>query len=716
MKKALLWLSLFVCAAVGVALIGCGGDDAGGNKPEKPLAELEYELQDDGTYAVSVGNAGQSEVITVPSTYEGKAVTAVAENGFSAAEKLTAIELPSAVVKISAHAFDGCKNLKTLKIDGQSVPMFVFNKKYSAPIDGVDVGEYAFSDTAFMSVDIADSDKTTDDTLVNCTVKNRFEGATTVTVTSALNASAEKTVNTIAADEAQKSLDFGTYGLFKDIDVSVTTADGDITISGASGVGVTATKYNFAHLNASYPVLVFSLKLKEITNGGTIPTFVLLDRIKQYDWNALTYNMKPYPFVDRTAATTVSLFHQARSALKDYIGELYALNPDSHFTLYCVDNYGDLILETMIANGIPEDKWNAVMLSDGQGTSVVISRMYSIDNASVRYESMKDEWASLKETIAESGEFSTQAVSDAVMYNSGSPFEVLKNYAYVIAREQSNVEWWVNRLRAGENLKTVNDAVGGKEFVEELLTHVQQMYTNNLLSALDETAQAQFKTLYKFSENMFDAAKENNKEVVVILGTSWSGERGNLYEYIKLLVELYGTEKYEYYYKGHPGYPTSQYTERQEYFDELESEGYVIHELENAIAAEIILFYNPEVNMAGYSTSTFDSVTEATNDKALLLFGSKASFETTNYKEFFDVFASKLDVSSAGSQFNGIEFDENETYFLLEYNNTEKYPNQTANYAKHEIAIYSVSDKRIKYYKYDGAVYNEVGADGTPIE
>ncbi len=729
MKKKLLLVFLFVCLAACLALVGCGDDKPEKKPAEKPAEKyvemtteqgtvLSYTLQTDDTYAVAIKEIDAETEITVPSSVGKTAVTAVAENGFSAATNITSVTLPSSVAKISAHAFDGCAKLDTLKIgeSAEKVNFFVFNGKYTSEIDGVSVGEYAFDNTAFMSVDIADSDKTTDDTLVKCTVKNRFAGAADVTVSSALNGNVEKKQNTVSANETEKTLDFGTYGLFKDIDVAVKTAGGDLKIENASGVAVTATRYNFAHLNASYPVLVFTLKLKEFTENGEIPTFVLLERSQQYDWNSLPYNVKPYPFLTKAEATSGGgHFHVQRAPLKAYIKELYELNPESHFTLFCVDNYGEIILEQFTANNIPEKNWNAVLLSDGNGTAANINYTFGIDDPETRYASMKTEYENLKTELAASGEFNATKIGQDMEFGSRNPFSVISRYAYVIAREQANVEWYVNRLRPTENLNAVNNAQGGAEFITELRTHVHEVYTNNLLAALGQDEQETFKKLYKFNENMFDDAVNNEKEAVIILGTSWGGENGNLYENIKLLVELYGTEKYEYYYKGHPGYPTSQYTGRQEYFKALADEGYVIHELENAIAAEIILFYNPEVNMAGYKTSTFDSVTEDTHDKALLLFGSKASFAEAPYRDYFDVFASKLNVAADKDKYGGITFDENERYFLLEYNNTEKYANQTANYAKHEIAIYTVSSKQIKYYKKNGDVYAEVTADGASI-
>ena len=253
-------------------------------------------------------------------------------------------------------------------------------------------------------------------------------------------------------------------------------------------------------------------------------------------------------------------------------------------------------------------------------------------------------------------------------------------------------------------------------FAEEIRASTTEYYTNNLLADLDETEQTAFLSLYKFNDEMFNVAEQEGKEVIVILGTSWNGENGNLYEYIRMTIELYGTEHYVYYYKGHPGYPTSQYTGRQEYFDRLAEEGYEIYELDNAIAAEIILFFNPEVNVAGYSTSTFDSLDASSEPEALVIFGQREGTFTQNYKDLFDVYVS-VATEDVIKEFEGkgIEFEEGHAYFLLEYNNTPEYSNQTENYAKHEIAIYDATTNSFSYYKLTDGVYVQVNADGSQI-
>ena len=66
------------------------------------------------TYMVSVGTAITATDIVIPATYKGKAVTCIAEEGFTAAEKLVNISIPASVKKIGDNAFVDCTKLESV--------------------------------------------------------------------------------------------------------------------------------------------------------------------------------------------------------------------------------------------------------------------------------------------------------------------------------------------------------------------------------------------------------------------------------------------------------------------------------------------------------------------------------------------------------------------------------------------------------------------------
>ncbi len=79
-----------------------------------------------------------------------------------------------------------------------------------------------------------------------------------------------------------------------------------------------------------------------------------------------------------------------------------------------------------------------------------------------------------------------------------------------------------------------------------------------------------------------------------------------------------------------------------------------------------------------------------------------------------DVYISRL--NAGAGDYSGITLDVSRQYYLLEYNNTAQYQNQTDNYSKHEIALFDSTEGKIHYYKLSSSsVYQEVQADGSAL-
>ena len=76
---------------------------------------LTYELLENDTYAVTGAIASISN-LTIPSSYNGKAVTEISEYAFMNEVSLRTVTIPDGVVKICSFAFYKCTNLKTVSI------------------------------------------------------------------------------------------------------------------------------------------------------------------------------------------------------------------------------------------------------------------------------------------------------------------------------------------------------------------------------------------------------------------------------------------------------------------------------------------------------------------------------------------------------------------------------------------------------------------------
>ena len=121
--------------------------------------ELDFYLQDDGTYMVAVGNAKYLSNIVIPETYNGKAVTGIAKNGFEACDKLVSIAIPDSVTSIGNDAFYGCSSLTSITIP-DSVTSIGYQAFYGCsslasitiPDSVTSIGDYGFVNCSSLTI------------------------------------------------------------------------------------------------------------------------------------------------------------------------------------------------------------------------------------------------------------------------------------------------------------------------------------------------------------------------------------------------------------------------------------------------------------------------------------------------------------------------------------------------------------------------------------
>ena len=77
--------------------------------------KIPFELNEEGTAYTFLGIADTAH-ITVPATYEGLPVTAVADNAFAQNLMLQGITLPDSVTQIGTRAFAGCRSLSSVTL------------------------------------------------------------------------------------------------------------------------------------------------------------------------------------------------------------------------------------------------------------------------------------------------------------------------------------------------------------------------------------------------------------------------------------------------------------------------------------------------------------------------------------------------------------------------------------------------------------------------
>ena len=110
-KKLLTFIIAVLMSVSAFSLVACGGKDKGDNDNG-----LKYTENANNTYSVS-GYEGESTVVVIPESKDGKAVTKISANAF-AEMGITEITIPSSIIEIGNGAFGSCSKLTKVNYGG----------------------------------------------------------------------------------------------------------------------------------------------------------------------------------------------------------------------------------------------------------------------------------------------------------------------------------------------------------------------------------------------------------------------------------------------------------------------------------------------------------------------------------------------------------------------------------------------------------------------
>ena len=467
-------------------------------------------------------------------------------------------------------------------------------------------------------------------------------------------------------DITSYSFDYPTYGKFT---VTLDFFKADVkAYTLESVVGIIAEEYNIACLNASFPVIYYTLDIQDKAvndEGEPIPSFISLERDDAYNWDCLSENVFALP------NATQDELHNGRQwygllvrKTASFVKDLYELCPSSKFNLYTVDNYCENILIILTANRIPEDQYKAYLLSDGSGSYSYFNSTFDQADSFAVYNEIKDEWNRVKKLVHDEQSFKGSMV-EKYLGSGGTSYQILAKYAYVIANEEANIDWWLARVNDTLQSPDADFLASVKAQASDtgcIKVKAMNAMLTNLQNKGDEAVKA-FKDMYKFNDSMFAEAVKENKKVMIILGTRVTGE-SNFDDFSKFVMKYYGDD-YVYYYKGHPATPTGLYPEKQSQLDRLG-----IIDVESSVAAELIIFFYPDIYMCGYRSSTFLSVSN--DEMACALFNTTKGGCTDAYGPSMDSFISKIDVENDYYEpYSKYCTNQDNSYYLVEFNNSK---------------------------------------------
>ncbi len=489
---------------------------------------------------------------------------------------------------------------------------------------------------------------------------------------------------TVEAQSAQKTVLDVYYGKHQVI-VSGKNEKSVVIGESTKDVTLSADEYIIAPISGSMPQLYFTLNMKEITKDYSIPAFVWLARPDSWNWDNLPTNVYAMPNVDKAEVLKHDNYDKMVQYTDAYIEELYSINNNSKFNLYINDFNSYLYLKLLAGNGIPEENYYVTLLSDGGASYTAFNAAFdSADetfDADAKYADMASKLTALYSEVREAKD-----------YNPGGKYTVdtstFNQYAYVCAKEMSNVEWWILRPRDGVLCSP------DKDFITKVLNDdktegiIEERNFANPLKAMTEEEKTALKSLYNFNNEIFEAADTQNKKAMMILGSWAKPENEPDFEAYARFTKLYYGDGFVYYYKGHPNTPTSNYPDKQKQLDEL---GLI--DVESSINAELILFFYPDIYMCGYNSSTFMSVEKP--EMACAMYNMKKDACTGEYKDLIGIYLTKIDIAT--SEYATLCTEADHVYFLMEYND-----------GSNMIGIYDDNAGTIKYYKAENGAFTEI--------
>ncbi|KJB85975.1 hypothetical protein AZ66_21515 [Paenibacillus sp. E194] len=276
----------------------------------------------------------------------------------------------------------------------------------------------------------------------------------------------------------------------------------------------------------------------------------------------------------------------------DKVKELFTLNPDAKFNFYIDDLRVQFILQSFVANHIPEDNYKVFLLSDGTATYTKFKSMFNAAGTYPTWIKYADDFMNKKTRIA-AGE------NDVININNDTEMHP----SMYFASQFDNVEYW---MQFPELLVSNDDNVK----TEIIKMNTIKTTPNDIYHNLSDDKKAAFVKAAGVDKQKFDGIFDaSSKPNLIISGTSLSGEQNGFEEVVKNIVKDYG-ERYDLFFKPHPAWdpisnPQLIDLKRKEFINGL---GITI--LPAQLPMEALLWAYPDLKIGGYSSTLYMSTAQ----------------------------------------------------------------------------------------------------------
>ncbi len=472
---------------------------------------------------------------------------------------------------------------------------------------------------------------------------------------------------------------------------------GDVIIKREKNIPVNlgVTKVNFMDGVATTDVLIEALKW--FTEDGSIdtsiPTIVNINRYRAFDYDNLPENMYTNPLMtDAEIHSNVGYWVRA-DWTKQYVKELLEINPDTYFNFYVSDIHLRLLAPICYYNHIPDGQYSITLVTDGSATYTVFRDIYNGENGFEMHENYMKEFEKFRASLR-----------DGSLPNYDDRY-FIRRYIYALLDVEeahgNPARWWVVR-KSGDTFGLPDAEFQAKVLADPRIT---SNYINNLLSAVSAAGNDEgFKQLYSFDDEIFGSARNEGKKLMMFIGTSAALEKTYPpFDYMQFLITYFGDE-YAYYYKGHPGNYTLDSESVQQPYKDMG-----VNMLDASIAAELFMYFNPDICVAGYESTLYQNIGDVEQDVALFRRTYETAMDTTNlafYADKMDIFIADMTDTEDTFTFAGNEKalkvleaalkavpeeEAGDRNYLVEFNNTSRQVNE------YDFAIWNASKGVIRY-------------------
>lgn len=167
-----LLIILFLCSLFIFSFVACAENEQNSDKLII-LGDMVFTERSDGTYSVDAANKDISGDLVIPSTYNGKSVTALVKasksNGaFWGCSQITSVTIPSSITFITGYAFGQCNGVTRVTVESGNPNYYssgncIIEKATGTVVCGFknsvipdDGSITTIGDKAFRSIDITD--------------------------------------------------------------------------------------------------------------------------------------------------------------------------------------------------------------------------------------------------------------------------------------------------------------------------------------------------------------------------------------------------------------------------------------------------------------------------------------------------------------------------------------------------------------------------------